>query len=104
MKASSLGTAQICFLLVDGCAFILMGCCNHPPVSGLGSSLTQFLAVKHSSACCHSSACALLSAKDLGGSWPVISRNEFKKSTSGLARALPSVVWAQLSCFCYHHR
>lgn len=66
MKASSLGTAQICFLLLDGRAFILMGCCNRPSVSGLGSSsLTQFLAVRHSSACCHWSACTLPSAKDL---------------------------------------
>lgn len=70
MKASSPGTAQICFLLLDGRAFILiyMGCCNCP-VSGLGSSsLTQFLAARHSSACCHWSACTLPCAKDLRGS------------------------------------
>lgn len=82
-----------------------MVCCNRPSVSGLGSSsLTQFLAARHSSACCHWSACTLSSAKDLRGSWSDISRNEFKKSTSSLARALPNGVWTQLSCFCYHHR
>lgn len=53
--------------------------------------------MRHSSACCHWSACAQPFARDLRGSWPDISGKEFKKST----RALPDDVWIQLSCFCY---
>lgn len=106
MKASSgLGTAEICFLLMDGAAFIPMGCSNCPSVSGLGSSsLSQFLVGDIPVRVVTGLLTLCLLKKTWGAVGQIISRNWFNKNTSSLARAPPNCVWTQLSCYCYHHR